>query len=126
MSSNENHIVLAGNRLADARRVAGLTQLELATRIRRILPPGYIGFSQAQISKMEKGRQLMRTAALKAVADVLGVMPEWILYGTEPREAERPGERQLSLPAKPATTKADRTIRMLIEIEMPEGWKGLA
>lgn len=63
-----------GERLLQARQIAGLSQKQLA---------GRSGLSQKTISKIEIGKQSKSTQMLRLAA-ACGVRPEWLASGEEP------------------------------------------
>lgn len=75
--------VLIGQRIAEARQTVGLTQEELAERI---------GLASENLSRAERGRSLLKTDKLIAVADVLGVSLNDLARGREviPKPIETP------------------------------------
>ncbi len=85
----EDPAVLAaiGERIANARVIAGLTQLELGTEIK--LDP------QA-LSKVERGLHAAGSMTLLRIAQVLGVSADWILTGDESRGAPVPAYESLA------------------------------
>lgn len=67
------------HRLRRARKGAGLTQDQLARRV---------GLKRQSISAMERTGGVERTGKLVEIAEALGVRPQWLRSGEEPREAE--------------------------------------
>jgi transcriptional regulator with XRE-family HTH domain len=65
---------LIGQRIAEARQTAGLTQEELAERV---------GLAAENLSRAERGRSMLKTETLIAVADVLGVSIDDLARGRE-------------------------------------------
>lgn len=68
-----------GQRIAKARGAKGWTQADLAKAI---------GKKPQQVSAWERDEGQPRAANLSALADALGVRPEWLVLGQEPRTAE--------------------------------------
>ena len=64
--------------IADLRRRNGMTQLELAERLK---------YSDKAVSKWERGESVPDVAVLKAIADLFGVSVDYLLEGTHKKEA---------------------------------------
>lgn len=73
-------------RLADARRVAGLSQSELARRI---------GVRPQSVQQWEQNGTTPRGHRMKDLAAVLGVTREWLLVGGSPAESVREMARNM-------------------------------
>lgn len=86
-----------GNRLKEARREAGLTQIQLGKRV---------GMSQASISDLENGESA-GTTNIATLAAVLGVSPLWLQEGRGPKRPE---------PGKPAYTGNELSSTDLAEL----------
>jgi transcriptional regulator with XRE-family HTH domain len=65
-----------GERLAQARESAGLTQLQLAEKL---------GATQRVITYWERGRVALRADQLNALADALGVTADFLLGREQPK-----------------------------------------
>jgi len=65
-----------GARIKEARKMAGLTQVALASKI---------GIAQSAISDLERGESAeMDASTLLGLTRALGVRPEWIMWGERP------------------------------------------
>lgn len=64
--------------IAELRRKNGMTQLELAERLK---------YSDKAVSKWERGESIPDVAVLKSVADLFGVSVDYLLEETHKREA---------------------------------------
>lgn len=75
--------VLIGQRIAEARQAANMTQEELAERA---------GLASENLSRAERGRSMLKTPKLIAVADALGVSLDDLARGREvkPVDVEPP------------------------------------
>lgn len=69
-----------GDRIAEARQKAGLSQAELGQ---------VADVAQTQISRYESGRAVPRRAVLARLAEALRVPLEWLAFGEGPTEAIR-------------------------------------
>jgi len=69
-----------GQKLRKLRKLRGLTMVELAERL---------GITQAQISRLETGKQGFRSATLTKVAAALGVKPIWFFIEEQPRSGKK-------------------------------------
>lgn len=67
------------NWLRDARKAKGLTQVELAERI---------GSTQSAVFKWEKGERKLSAPIARRAAAVLGVTPEFLLFGNGSNEGK--------------------------------------
>ncbi len=61
-----------GERIRTARKFRGLTLKELAKKL---------GISWVTLEKYELGQQLPKIVVLQGIASVLGVNPNWLIYG---------------------------------------------
>lgn len=68
-----------GSRLRRLRQEAGLTTTELAEQL---------GVSQAQVSRLETGKQGLRSDLITRVADALRVKPIYLFADKEPRASQ--------------------------------------
>lgn len=64
--------------IADLRRKNGMTQLELADKLK---------YSDKAVSKWERGESVPDVAVLKSIADLFGVSVDYLLEGTHKKEA---------------------------------------
>lgn len=71
-----------GDRLQNARRMAGLTQGELAART-KLADPKNEGISRAVISLYETGVNRPGLREIRMLSDVLRVSPNYLIYDTE-------------------------------------------
>lgn len=94
-----------GERLRDARKARGMTQKQLAAAI---------GAAQASVSDLEVGESKSPDGhTLVRSAKALRVRPEWLLYGTGPREGDGGG-------TEPAQTDLERRVLELLRSAGPE------
>jgi len=70
-----------GERIADLRKDAGLTQLQLATEL---------GISQQQVLSFEKGRRRIPVSLLPQLAQILAVSAEFLISGEAPTTKRGP------------------------------------
>lgn len=70
-----------GRRLAEARKAAGLSQEDLATKV---------GVRSGTISRYERGAFQPRTDKLEPIVDALGVSSDWIFRGVQHEGYIRP------------------------------------
>ena len=83
-----------GARVARVREGMGLSMADLA---------GRVGVSQAQISRLENGKQGFRSSTLAKIAESLGIPPFYLLmnegeWETYQAGLEARGEARLSIP----------------------------
>ncbi len=90
MGSYEKEI---GLKISKLREEQGLTTTELAKRV---------GISQAQISRLENGKQGFRSSTLAKIAGALGVKPVYFYLeeGQDPSELVREGAKIYGAPGK--------------------------
>ena len=96
-----------GRRLAEARKNAGLSQDELARRLR---------CAQAQISHWESGQRTLNVGWLMKLVEELGVDPAWLLTGVESSSTTAMQARRIASAASALRTVAN-TLTSLIEAQ---------
>lgn len=88
-----------GKRLSDSLATSGMSPASLAQRA---------GATEATISNWVNGNvqvEHVKAAVLLRICGVLGVLPEWLLFGQGSRSLSRVGEASASQPVKTETLK---------------------
>lgn len=101
MTGGHERLAQTGTRIRDARRVAGLSQAELASRCR---------VAAGTISRIERGAFEPSLSTLVAIAEVLGISPSEILLGTSDPVALSAVERRLCAEAHGLTAGEQRIL----------------
>lgn len=91
MAGGYERLAQAGTRIRDARRVAGLSQSDLAGRCR---------VAAGTISRIERGAFEPSVATLVAISEALGLSPSEILLGGSEPSASSAIERRLCTEAR--------------------------